>query len=911
MKSAGDSGLSGLRAPGSSVRHLRHGVGVVEVDRGTTAIVRFAHGLEECPRDSLTDLIGLAERGRRNQWDSPLETVVRLQAETIRSVNDTWGVFSRSRIDLLPHQLWVCRKVLERWPTRWLVADDVGLGKTIEAGLVLWPLLSSGRVRRLLIMCPASLCQQWQTRLREMFDIRVALHDPAVDTAKSDFWNTNNQVIASLQTLRLDTPAAAKDRQERLLTSEPWDLVLVDEAHHLNYDEQAGPTLGYRLFDRMIAQRRIGSMVFFTGTPHRGKHFGFLALLRLLRPDLFDPAKSIAGQMPHLREVLIRNNKSAVTDLRGERIFTNPSVSAESYRYTRPEQHFYDLLSEFIATGKAYANSLSAGDARTVQLVLIAMQKLASSSVAAIRRALEGRLSRIKSKRSQLNQAQNRRAALTAYREAEDDDSLDELAALDELIVELEADVALGQNEEESLEALLRAAADVQEETKIRRILEIVSQQFADESVLFFTEYKATQALLMSALIAAYGNNSVTFINGDERIEGVIDVHGPSRSISTKREDACEQFNRGLARFLVSTEAAGEGVDLQESCSALIHVDLPWNPMRLHQRVGRLNRYGQKKQVRVVSVRNPDTVESRIWEKLDAKIKNIMQAQVRFMEEPEDLLELVLGMTSPSAYRELFAEASEVPRERLSEWFDQKTARFGGVDALATVQRLVGNAAKFDFQQVSSQMPRLDLPDLRPFFLAQLALNRRRVISEGQAIAFKTPEQWMDDPAVRIHYEGILFDRHGVSHSESHRVIGVGHRAFDAALRQALQYESTVACFAARNMTGPIAVLRIQDRVTDSDRHLTAVIVGVELDERGEHCQFLLDWQLLQKLNELVESKKLSAESGPAPSLTPDQFCCAMQSAQTAAEQHIPSLNLPFQFPEAVPVAMLWRIADA
>lgn len=911
MTTAGDSRPSGQRTPGSPVRHPRHGVGTIEVDRGTTAIVRFAHGLEECPRDSLTELIGLAERVRRSQWDSPLEVVVRLQAESIRSVNDTWGVFSRSRIDLLPHQLWVCRKVLERWPTRWLVADDVGLGKTIEAGLVLWPLLSSGRVRRLLIICPASLCAQWQTRLREMFDIRVALHDPAVDTARSDFWNTNNQVIASLQTLRLDTPAAAKDRQERLLASEPWDLVLVDEAHHLNYDEQAGPTLGYRLFDRMIVQRRIGSMVFFTGTPHRGKHFGFLALLRLLRPDLFDPTKPIAGQMPHLRDLLIRNNKSAVTDLRGNRIFTNPSVSAESYRYTRPEQQFYDLLSEFIATGKAYANSLSAGDARTVQLVLIAMQKLASSSVAAIRRALEGRLSRIKSKRSQLSQAQNRRAAVAEYREAEDDGSLDELAALDELIVELEADVALGQNEEESLESLLRAAANVREETKIRRILEIVSQQFADESVLFFTEYKATQALLMSALTTVYGQNSVTFINGDERIEGVIDAQGRSATISTKREDACEHFNRGLARFLVSTEAAGEGVDLQECCSALIHVDLPWNPMRLHQRVGRLNRYGQKKRVRVVSLRNPDTVESRIWEKLDAKIKNIMLAQARFMEEPEDLLELVLGMTSPSTYRELFADAADIPRDRLSEWFDQKTARFGGIDALATVQQLVGNAAKFDFQQVSSQMPRLDLPDLRPFFLAQLVLNRRRVTSEGEAIAFKTPEQWMDDPAVRIHYEGLLFDRHGVGHSESHRVLGVGHRAFDAAIRQGLQYEAAVACFSARNIKAPIAVLRIQDRVTDSGRHLTAVIVGIELDESGEHCQFLLDWQLLQKLNMLMESEKLKAEGSPSPPVKLDQFDLAMQRAQAAAEQHVPTLQLPFQFPEVVPLALLWPMLDS
>jgi superfamily II DNA or RNA helicase len=910
MTANGDSHNDGAQPSGHLVRHPRHGVGTIEVDRGTTAIVRFLHGIEECPRGSLTNVIGLVERSHRSQWDSPLETIVRLQAATIRSVNDTWGVFSRSRIDLLPHQLWVCRKVLERWPARWLVADDVGLGKTIEAGLVLWPLLSAGRVRRLLILCPASLCQQWQTRLREMFDIRVALHDPAVDTAKSDFWNTNNQVIASLQTLRFDATSAGKERQERLLTSEPWDLMLVDEAHHLNYDEQAGPTLGYKLVDSLVARKRVRSMVFFTGTPHRGKHFGFLALLRLLRADLFDPAKPLSSQLPHLREVLIRNNKSEVTDLRGGKIFSNPTVSAESYRYTLPEQQFYDLLSEFIATGRAYANSLSAGDARTVQLVLIAMQKLASSSVAAIRRALEGRLARIKVKRSQLDHAQKKREALAAYREAEDAGMLDELASLDELIVELEADVALGQNEEASLEALLRAASAVREETKIRRILDIVAQKFDGEAVLFFTEYKATQALLMSALIAAYGKGTVTFINGDERAEGIIDTNGCPVSMSVRRQDACEMFNKGRARFLVSTEAAGEGVDLQENCSALIHVDLPWNPMRLHQRVGRLNRYGQRKRVRVVSVRNPDTVEARIWEKLDAKIKNIMEAQARFMEEPEDLLELVLGMTSPSTFRELFADASDVPRERLAEWFDQKTARFGGVDALATVQQLVGNAAKFDFQQVSTQMPLLDLPDLRPFFVSQLALNRRRMTSEGETIGFKTPEQWLDDPAVRTHYDSLVFNRHGVHHADAHRVIGVGHRAFDASLRQASEYEAAATCVSAESMKRPVVVVRIKDRVTDSGRHLTAVVLGVEIGESGAQDKPIVDWQLLQRLNELTESERPKAEACQAPAVPQNAIAIAVDRARIAAEHYASTLQLPFQVPEAEPIGILWPAGD-
>ena len=160
-------------------------------------------------------------------------------------------------------------------------------------------------------------------------------------------------------------------------------------------------------------------------------------------------------------------------------------------------------------------------------------------------------------------------------------------------------------------------ANEVTEETKIERILSLVDESFADRSVLFFTEYKATQALLMSALHNRYGDGCVTFINGDGFVAGVRDSSGNIFRPTEDRRLAAARFNRGEVRFLVSTEAAGEGVDLQGNCSALIHVDLPWNPMRLHQRVGRLSRYGQTDPVDVVTVRNPDTVESRIWDLLD------------------------------------------------------------------------------------------------------------------------------------------------------------------------------------------------------------------------------------------------------------------------------------------------------
>ena len=220
------------------------------------------------------------------------------------------------------------------------------------------------------------------------------------------------------------------------------------------------------------------------------------------------------------------------------------------------------------------------------------------------------------------------------------------------------------EDEGRYLADLIAAAGQVTSETRIVRIIEVIKQRFANEPVLLFTEYKRTQALVISALMAEFGQGAVGFMNGDDRLEGIKLPDGRLTQQAGRREDMCDAFNAGRIRFLVSTEAGGEGIDLQERCSALIHVDLPWNPMRLHQRVGRLNRYGQQRPVEVVSLRNPDTVEAMIWQKLEQKLNSIMRALGSAMDEPEDLMQLVLGMSGESLFDDLFSGAISVKREK-------------------------------------------------------------------------------------------------------------------------------------------------------------------------------------------------------------------------------------------------------
>lgn len=881
------------------VRHGRLGDGVVLADRGETVLVRFGQDIKECLKGELTCVRTMEDRIAAELWDVPMDVIARVQAEAIVSVNDAWGVYAPSKMELLPHQLWVCRQVTQQRPIRWLVADDVGLGKTVEAGMILSALLTQNALKRILILCPASLVEQWQYRMHTMFGLNFAQYTTDADTSRTNFWRLHNQVIASMQTVRMDQ----RGRRERLLEAEAWDIVLVDEAHHLNSDEQTGPTLGYRLVRDLQDSQLIHSMVFFSGTPHRGKDHGFIALLHLLRPDLFDPKVTPSTQMHSLSQVMIRNNKSNVTDLQGHRLFQTPLVDTETYHYSPEEEEFYRKLTEFIATGRGYASSLSRTHGQAVMLVLIAMQKLASSSVAAVRRALTGRLERIRSGRIDDAGPLLRHCELSQQWQDQDEENV---AA--EQLVGRAVSLRLMQEEADAIEDLLDAAARVRGETRILTLIAAIRTRFPDRNILFFTEYKATQALLVTALLAEFGAGCATFINGDERLDNIVLPNGHKTTFTMRREEAAAQFNMGRVRFLVSTEAGGEGIDLQEQCYTLVHVDMPWNPMRMHQRVGRLNRYGQKRRVDVLLVLNPDTVEALIWDKLNEKLKRITTAMGQVMEEPEDMLQLVLGMTSGTFVRDLFATAGSIPMEGLSTWFDHETAQFGGNDILKTVRDLVGNANRFDYQKMASVIPRTDIPDLRPFFETMLAVNGRRLREESGALSFHTPDGWRKVFGIRADYQGLRFERKVISGGDLRTLLGVGHRLMDMALAQARAFDGAVTAIGQEFLHAPLIVLRARDRVTSEETSSQGFVFGVTVPTNGE-TSVLADWELLRSLNELPVRKTQFGRASRKPVLTAEVEAC-LDVARQRLTEHLEQADYPLRLPTVEVFAVFYPTSD-
>ena len=246
------------------VFHKKFGLGTVLAKEEKTAVIRFNHGIEECPLSEIEERLTVEDKLENNQFEDFDYCQLRTQAALIESINDSWGVFSKSNVDLLPHQLWVCNKVIQKWPFHYLIADDVGLGKTVEAGLILWPLIASGKVNRLLVLTPAPLAEQWQARMRKMFDIRLARYSKEQDTKNSDFWNSNKYVVASMPSLSQVREELREERQNRMLEADKWDLIVVDEAHHMYADEKQGETLGFQLLEKLENANKVRSTMSLT-----------------------------------------------------------------------------------------------------------------------------------------------------------------------------------------------------------------------------------------------------------------------------------------------------------------------------------------------------------------------------------------------------------------------------------------------------------------------------------------------------------------------------------------------------------------------------------------------------------------------------------------------------------------------
>ena len=533
-----------------------------------------------------------------------------------------------SNVIPLPHQIHALSRAISGDRVRYLLADEVGLGKTIEAGLVMRELKLRGLVRRILVVSPKGIATQWvaemQTHFNEQFQLvlgddigtlqRLA---PGADH-RSSAWSMFDQVIVSLDSVKpMDKRRGwtaervaeyNRSRFEDLITA-GWDLVIVDEAHRLggSTDQVARYKLGKGLAEAAPY------VLLLSATPHQGKTDAFHRLMNLLDDDAFPDMDSVSRE--RVAPYVIRTEKRKAIDADGKPLFkprrTQMAPVAWESRH-QLQQLLDEAVTDYVREGY---NQALREKKRHIGFLMILMQRLVVSSTRAIRTTLERRLAALKDGEQQ---ASLRLAELENGAEGSEspDDEIAELYDMDgqELLDELlKSHVSALQSEGSHVETLLEAAVRCEQagpDAKAEALIEWIYKLQAEENepdlkVLIFTEFVPTQQMLKEFLEAR--GISVVTLNG---------------SMAMEERGAAQDAFRKSHRVLVSTDAGGEGLNLQFA-HVIINYDIPWNPMRLEQRIGRVDRIGQPKTVQAINFVFEDSVEFRVREVLEQKLSVI------------------------------------------------------------------------------------------------------------------------------------------------------------------------------------------------------------------------------------------------------------------------------------------------
>ena len=545
---------------------------------------------------------------------------------------DPYFSLSIARIDPLPHQLEAVYEYFLKVPRiRFLLADDPGAGKTIMAGLLLKELKTRGLVKRTLIVTPANLTFQWQREMKDKF--REAFHVVRGDVLRAGYgsnpWAEHDQVITSVSWVsRID------DAKESLLRTN-WDLVIVDEAHKMSPTFEDKPTLAFQVGQAL--SERTDHFLLMTATPHKGDPDHFRRFLTLLDKDVYADIASLQEAMKKKSAPFyLRRVKEALVSFpdpdtgKVSKLFKKRDVQTAAFDLEDAEFTFYSALTQYVTNQSARAAGEDSPAARALGFTMAMLQRRFASSAYAARRSLERmreRRQRILEDPEKFRKQQIDKSLPEDFDELPDEDQQKILSDLENVVVNL--DPAQLRSEIQDLTALAdeaRALERSEVESKLNKLREVLKDWgiFDDPKMklLIFTEHKDTLDYL-----AGDGKDSRPKGKLLEWRLKVTQIHGGmkigDRDTPGTRIYAEKEFREG-AQVLVATEAAGEGINLQ-FCWLMINYDIPWNPVRLEQRMGRIHRYGQEHDCLVFNFVAVNTREGRVLDMLLTRLRQIRE----------------------------------------------------------------------------------------------------------------------------------------------------------------------------------------------------------------------------------------------------------------------------------------------
>lgn len=552
----------------------------------------------------------LRENGGTNAYD---ENYLRYVTLLSKIKNETAGGLLSSLasgVIPLPHQLHVLNRAMENNNIRYILADEVGLGKTIEAGMIIKELKARGLIQRTLVVCPTGLVTQWAAEMQEKFHEKFNIILPSdYDTIRrltdnDDVYGQYDQVISPMDSIKPIEKHAGWSQErvdqyneERIysIINSGWDLIIIDEAHRVagSSGEVARYKLGYLL------SQASPYLLLLSATPHNGKTDPFLRLVRLLDRDAFPNAQSIVKEQ--VAPYLIRTEKREAIDNNGNRLFKNRITHLVTLTWDERhsmQRELYGQVTEYVS--KTYNKALRNRKKNMCLIfLLIIMQRMVTSSTAAVLQSLERRLQVLKEQGTHIGDLTEEDLA-----ELDIEDGLDE--ALEAISLDIE-------DEMQELERIISTAKQAEfqyPDVKVEKLTDTIDSilgEEPDQKIIIFTEFVATQAYLQKLLTGK--GYTVSILNGSMSIE--------------ERNEALREFREKTSIF-ISTDAGGEGLNLQFS-NIIINYDLPWNPMKIEQRCGRADRIGQKRDVHIYNFIITDTVENRVREVLEEKLSVILK----------------------------------------------------------------------------------------------------------------------------------------------------------------------------------------------------------------------------------------------------------------------------------------------
>ena len=663
-------------------------------------------------------------RGEAAETDSAERFRLKVLAYALDSWNQVTGALDRLDVDPLPHQIDLVHRIMTSDQPNWLIADDVGLGKTIEVGLLLAAMKRRRQARRVLVVCPAGVVRQWQDEMKYKFNEDFRIYGLDFNVNQPSHWSSLDKVIVSIDRAKSTLHRATFN------DSGDWDVIVFDEAHHLSKIEGQATTQRYQLAESL--QSRTDKFIFLTGTPHQGRTNQFVNLLLLLRPDLGRRFARVFTDPAVVAEVILRNRKSLVTDAGGRFIFRGQDVHLVEVPLSEYARDFDERLRTYLKHG--YDAAVAGGaTGRAIGFVMTTYRKLASSSIAAIERALERRMARLQG-RADGSVLENAGSHLDELEEAflEGTDGRDDLEGVADAVAESSSSTnPFFDDEQLQIAELIEAAKSVkQDDWKLRQFLsEIVDPlRKRGQRLLIFTEYRATQDYLVAAIGRLYPNSDVTQING-------------SMSLNEKRDNVA-RFNDS-AEFMVSTEAGGEGINLHERCHILVNYDLPWNPRRLVQRAGRLYRYGQRERVVVFNLVADDSFDNKslgmMLERVHSIAKDMSQVGSEFQDglETEIIGELLERVDVAS----ILAESRAMNIDRTTTEIDEAVAR--AREAKGQQEQLFSHVEGYD-PNAATALYTFGPNDLLEFLegvLPYRGIRVRQRLYEGRVLELELPEE--------------------------------------------------------------------------------------------------------------------------------------------------------------------------